>query len=109
MTQAPAFAPLVVYTPRRATIVSRHRLHAAPQGQRHYHGGKLTKYEIGPPALLLSASDEARLRGGRAVLQTIVSEDGESRRMIMVQDIHAPSHIVLGWVANPSSRDAAGR
>lgn len=29
-------------------------------------------------------------------MQTIASEDGMSRRMIMVQDIQAPSNIVLG-------------
>lgn len=71
---------------------------AASESSRHYHNGKLTKYEIGPPALLLSAQDESRLRSGRSVLQTIVAEDGLSRRMIMVQDINAPPHIVLGRI-----------
>ena len=37
---------------------------AADEGSKHYHGGKLSRYEIGPPALLLSESDEARLRSG---------------------------------------------
>jgi hypothetical protein len=71
---------------------------AASESERHYHGGKLKPYEIGPPSVLLSAADETRLRGGRAVLQTVAAEDG-TRRMIMVQDIQAPSNIVLGCAA----------
>jgi len=71
---------------------------AASESQRHYHGGKLSRYEIGPPALLLSSSDETRLRTGRSVLQTVAADDGETQRLIMVQDIQAPAHVVLGRI-----------
>jgi len=71
---------------------------AASESQSHYHRGVLSKYEIGPPAVLLSGSDESRLRSGRAVLQTVTAEDGLSRRLIMVQDIKAPPHVVLGRI-----------
>ena len=74
---------------------------AADEGSKHYHGGKLSKYEIGPPALLLSDADEARLRSGRSVMQTVESEDADSKRLIMVADIKAPASIVLGC-ARPS-------
>ena len=90
-----AIASLFVHSPAR--ILSHTRLAPRrPQGSKHYHTGKLSKYEIGPPALLLSSADEQRLRSGRAVMQTITSEDGTSRRMVMVQDINAPSQVVLG-------------
>ena len=100
---------IIRHPPPNASAPLRRTRVICTQSQRHYHGGRLTRYEIGPPAVQLSASDESRLRSGRAVLQSVESEDGLSRRLIMVQDIQAPSHIVLGWVANPSSRDAAGR
>lgn len=70
---------------------------AASESSKHYHSGKLGKYELGPPALVLSSSDETRLRSGRSVLNTIQAEDGGSR-MIMVQDIQAPAHVVLGRI-----------
>ena len=75
---------------------------AASEAQPHDHQGKLTPYQIGPPSLLLSSSDEARLQSGKAVMQAIVSDDAQSRRLIMVQDIPAPSSIVMGSAAcNP--------
>jgi len=66
--------------------------------QKHYHNGKLAKYDIGAPSLLLSSSDEARLRSGRPVQQALDSDDGASRRLIMVQDIKAPTSVVLGRI-----------
>jgi len=72
---------------------------AASESQKHYHQGKLARYDIGSPSLLLSASDEARLRSGRAVQQALDSDDGASRRLIMVQDIKAPCAVVLGCAA----------
>ena len=71
---------------------------AASDCQPHYHTGKLTPYLIGPPDLLLSSKDEDRLRSGRPVMQALVAEDGQTRRMIMVQDIPVPSPVVLGCV-----------
>ena len=70
----------------------------ASDSQSHYHKGKLARYDIGPPSLLLSASDESRLRSGRSVQQALPGEDGVSQRLIMVQDIKAPCNIVLGCV-----------
>ena len=82
--------------PSRTSRASHPHPSTRTQSQKHYHGGSLQKYDVGPPALMLSASDESRLRSGRSVLQTITSEDGASQRMIMVQDIQVPSQIVLG-------------
>jgi len=73
---------------------------AASESQKHYHQGKLARYDIGSPSLLLSASDEARLRSGRAVQQALDSDDGASRRLIMVQDIKAPCAVVLGRIVD---------
>jgi hypothetical protein len=73
----------------------------AAESQPHYHTGKLTPYEIGPPSLLLSAKDEGRLRSGKAVMQALVSDDGQAHRMIMVQDIPAPSSVVMGCAPPP--------
>lgn len=69
----------------------------ASEGQRHYHSGKLTKYKMGPPPLLLSAADEARLSQGHAVMQSLVSDDG-TRRLISVQDIEVPADVVMGRI-----------
>ena len=71
-------------------------VHAASDSQPHYHRGKLTPYQIGPPSLLLSGRDEEKLRAGRPVMQALVAEDGLTRRLIMVQDIPVPSSVVLG-------------
>ena len=71
-------------------------VNAASDAQPHFHSGKLTPYKIGEPSLLLSGRDEAQLRAGRPVMQALVADDGETRRLIMVQDIAAPSSVVLG-------------
>jgi len=78
---------------------------AATDSQPHYHTGKLTPYHIGPPSVLLSSRDEERLRAGRPVIQALVADDGQTRRMIMVQDIAAPSSIVLGRIMDLNSYD----
>ena len=70
----------------------------------HWHHGRLQKYELGPPSLLLSRSDESRLLSGRSVLQAIVADDGVTRRLIMVRDIAAPSSVCLLYTS-PSPRD----
>ena len=80
---------------------------AASEEQPHYHNGKLQPYKMGPPSLLLSAADEAKLRSGQAVMQALVGDDG-SRRMISVQDIEAPAQVVMGCAqASPSRRAPA--
>eukprot|EP00967_Tisochrysis_lutea_P114179 scaffold181761_cov35-Tisochrysis_lutea.AAC.3 len=61
----------------------------------HYHHGKLSKYEIGPPSVLLSSSDEQRLRTGKPVLQAVETGVVGARRMLMVQDIAAPANVVM--------------
>lgn len=61
----------------------------------HYHRGKLTQYEIGPPSVLLSKSDEQRLKTGRPVLQAVETGVVGARRMLMVQDIAAPANVVM--------------
>jgi len=77
----------------------------AAESQPHYHTGKLTPYEIGPPSLLLSAKDEGRLRSGKAVMQALVSDDGQAHRMIMVQDIPAPSSVVMERILDLNAYD----
>lgn len=62
----------------------------------HFHDGKMTPYEIGPPSILLSPADESRLAEGEALMQAIVQEDGVSRRLIMVKDIKAPPEVITG-------------
>ena len=73
---------------------------AATEEQPHYHSGKLKPYTMGPPSLLLSAADEAKLRSGQPVMQALMGEDG-SRRMISVQDIEAPAQVVMGCAHTP--------
>lgn len=94
---------------RRATCVLLSAVasvaHAADSSQPHFHSGKLTPYRIGPPSVLLSSKDEDRLRSGHPVVQTLVSEDGVSRRMIMVADIPVPSSIVLGRIMDLNNYD----
>lgn len=70
---------------------------AASESQPHWHRGVLKQYQIGPPDILLSAQDERQLRSGRPVMQALAAED-ETRRLIMVQDIMAPSQIVLSRI-----------
>lgn len=72
---------------------------AATESQRHYHNGKLRKYDIGAPSLLLSDADEAKLKAGQSVMQALESADG-SRRMISVQDIKAPAEVVMGRIVD---------
>mgnify|MGYP001495449242 CR=1 FL=1 len=62
---------------------------AADEGSKHYHGGKLSKYEIGPPALLLSESDEARLRSGRASPPAEPEGQGDAAAVRQVQEVQA--------------------
>ena len=69
--------------------------HAASDSLPHYHRGRLTQYDIGPPNILLSTNDEQRLRAGKAVMQAVVADDGETRRMIAVQDIPVPASVAL--------------
>jgi len=71
---------------------------AASDSEPHYHRGKLTRYELGPPTITLSASDEARLRTGKAVTQAVETDEAGARRMIMVQNIPAPSSVVMGRI-----------
>lgn len=71
---------------------------AADSRQPHYHRGKLSKYEIGPPSVLLSRNDEKRLKSGKPVMQAVVADDGLTRRMLTVMDIPVPSSIVLGRI-----------
>jgi len=70
---------------------------AASEAQPHFHKGVLKPYELGPPDILLSAQDERSLQQGRAVTQALVGDD-ETRRLIMVQDIRAPSQVVLSRI-----------
>ncbi len=74
---------------------------AAADNAPHYHRGKLAPYQLGPPSVTLSTSDEQRLRAGRPVMQTVLGGDGESRRLIMVQDVPVPSSVVLGCAPPP--------
>lgn len=78
---------------------------AASESQRHYHNGKLTRYEVGPPSLVLSADEESKLRAGKAVMKALASDDGESQRLIMVQDIQAPASVVLGRIVDFDAYD----
>lgn len=84
-----------------STLLSAVTVLAASEEQPHYHNGKLKPYKMGPPSLLLSADDEAKLRSGQPVMQALVGEDG-SRRMISVQDIDAPASIVMGCARTSS-------
>ena len=67
----------------------------ASESEPHYHDGKLIPYGIGPPAVLLSDADKAKLRSGKPVMQVLADEMG-ARRLVMVQDIAAPPQIVFG-------------
>jgi hypothetical protein len=78
---------------------------AASESESHYHSGKLTPYDIGPPSLLLSAKDEAQLRSGKAVMQAVVADDAQSRRLIMVQDIATPASVVMDRIMDVDHYD----
>jgi hypothetical protein len=73
----------------------------------HYHRGKLTQYEIGPPSVLLSNSDEQRLKTGKPVLQAVETGVVGARRMLMVQDIAAPANVVMECVCHPVAKPRA--
>jgi len=64
----------------------------------HPHSGKLTPYEIGKPSIRLSAEDEAQLAAGQALMQAIVQEDGETRRLLMVKDVRAPPDVITSRI-----------
>jgi len=70
---------------------------AASESQPHFHRGVLKPYELRPPDILLSTQDERLLKSGRAVTHLLEGE-GDARRMIMVQDIKAPSQVVLSRI-----------
>ena len=56
-------------------------------------------FRSGKPNLLISSSDEQRLRQGESVMQAVASADG-SRRMVAVQDIDVPVHVVMGRITD---------
>ena len=68
---------------------------AADDSVRHYHKGKLSKYELSPPSVMLSDGDEEQIRQGRAIMQVIIAPDGEERRLIMVRDVETPAWVVM--------------
>lgn len=61
----------------------------------HFHKGVLVPYEMGPPSMLLSQSDEAELSQGKPLMQVIVNPETSTRRLMMVRNIPAPSSVVL--------------
>lgn len=66
---------------------------------RHYHRGKLPKYSISPPSIMLSDGDEEQLAQGRALTQVVVTPNParreDDRRLIMVRDIETPAWVVM--------------
>mmetsp|Transcript_36319 Transcript_36319/g.77440 ORF Transcript_36319/g.77440 Transcript_36319/m.77440 type:complete len:282 (-) Transcript_36319:94-939(-) len=78
---------------------------AANEDEPHYHNGKLAQYDIGPPSVLLSTSDEAKLRTGKPIMQAVQTDIAGSRRMVMVQEIAAPSNIVMGRIMDLEKYD----
>ena len=72
--------------------------HAASDSLPHFHTGKFSPYELGPPSVLLSSADEEKLASGEPVTQAFVNEDGGSRRLLMVKDIHAPADVIMGRI-----------
>ena len=72
---------------------------AASVDEPHFHRGKLSPYQLGKPNLLISSADEQRLRQGESVMQAVASADG-SRRMVAVQDIDVPVHVVMGRITD---------
>lgn len=78
----------------------------------HYHRGVLPRYEIGPPTIKLTASDEETLRSGGTIQQAILidlvsgeaagsADEGDhsakgpqARRLLMVKDVAAPQSII---------------
>jgi len=71
-----------------------HNVIAADKTMKHYHRGKLPKYELSSPSIMLSSGDEEVLRDGRALMQVIVQPDGK-RRLLMVRDVATPAWVVM--------------
>lgn len=92
--------PLVV-----AACCALHAAAAADANERHYHKGKLKPYELGPPTVLLTQKDETDLAAGKALMQTVVAEDGLTRRLLMVRDIKAPAEIVMDRILDLEEYD----
>lgn len=67
---------------------------AADETMKHYHRGKLPKYELSAPSIMLSAGDEEVLNKGKALMQVIVQADGK-RRLLMVRDVATPAWVVM--------------
>mmetsp|Transcript_4705 Transcript_4705/g.15205 ORF Transcript_4705/g.15205 Transcript_4705/m.15205 type:complete len:200 (-) Transcript_4705:130-729(-) len=78
---------------------------AAAENEPHYHDGKLTRYEIGPPSVLLSRSDEERLSSGKPVMQAMETGIVGARRLLMVQDIAAPPNVVMDRIMDLAHYD----
>lgn len=76
----------------------------ASESQAHMHTGRLARYEIGPPTLVLSSEEEDKLNAGKAVMKSLPSAGGASR-LVMVQDIQAPANIVLGRIVDFDAYD----
>ena len=72
---------------------------AADDTVRHYHRGKLPKYSLSPPSIMLSDGDEEQLSQGRALTQVVVTPNlkrkEDDRRLIMVRDVQTPSWVVM--------------
>ena len=66
---------------------------------RHHHRGKLPKYSLSPPSIMLSDGDEEQLAQGRALTQVVVTPNParreDDRRLIMVRDVKTPAWVVM--------------
>ena len=49
---------------------------AASLEEPHFHRGRLSPYTLSKPNLLISSSDEQRLRHGESVMQAVAAADG---------------------------------
>ena len=72
---------------------------SAASEEPHFHRGRLSPYQLSKPTILISSSDEQRLRHGESVMQAVDAADG-SRRMVAVQDIDVPVHVVMGRITD---------
>jgi len=63
---------------------------AAQPGVPHPHRGKLKPFVPGPPALKLSASDQAKLDAGEMITLQTKDASGVGGRATAVQAVHAP-------------------
>ena len=82
----------------KALLITLSVAHAATDSLPHFHCGKFSPYEIGPPSVLLSTADEEKLAAGEPITQAFVNTDGHSRRLLMVKDINAPVDVVMGRI-----------